>query len=566
MEVIMRYLGSLIILFSIGFGGYQPKIDDMIGSSRQPIVSTGISDRVLISAVGDIRAVLGPGKNIVVCRHGDNIAVIYGDPTIDPSNSMEIMITYSVDTGFSWTTYGPFSPELRRVYPAADGSPDFCTNPGELYFVWQESPFGYNTGGLVVVVEEGTPSAPSPSSPLSLPHVDEIFPWLASIAVNPEDPYNVIVTGLSYLNGGNLATFCWISDDGGYTWTDTIRMLDPIDTNGSSGVVRFGIGDYAFYTYHDLYDIGGGIEIIYPYYIESTNGGYTWSDPVPLPVPYVTSTSQFWWHEFDCEVIDNEPWAVHGDLDTDSIWVFHGIGTPGNWNWDVYNARQLSAESLWSGDTLYYCYPSQYPSVSFEPITNTILISFKSYYYHGDTQTWSDLDGAHIGGMYTTVNGATWQVTGPLSEPNNGEINWGDWNANEVAHRLAYVDGNVNSYGLWVNESELNLYFELGRVKPFYKTGIHEVSDENVHTSLISVAPTITNNTCLITMVLPSFAYARIKLYDAAGREVAKLHDRILETGIHQLSCDVSRYMPGVYFVHADIQGTVYAEKVIIAR
>jgi hypothetical protein len=286
------------------------KIIDGESTNKTPLPP--MADRILISPIGDIRAILGPqGKNIVVSEGGEAIAVIYGDPTTDPDNFMEIKIAYSLDNGATWITYGPFTPEIRRVYPGVDGSPDFDANYGELYFSWQESPFGYATGDHKIMIEEGIPSASS--------------------------------TSLSYLNNGNENCYAWVSEDGGYTWTDTIFVYnghDPVSGSSGAGHCRRGPGDYAFMTFHDTIDVGG-TAVTVPHIIESTDGGFTWGTKETLPVPYVTPASQFWWTELDCEVINGEPWAVHMDLTSDSMWLFHGTGSPGSWTWEVFNIRQL---------------------------------------------------------------------------------------------------------------------------------------------------------------------------------------------------------------------------------
>jgi hypothetical protein len=98
-----------------------------------------------------------------------------------------------------------------------------------------------------------------------------------------------------------------------------------------------------------------------------------------------------------------------------------------------------------------------------------ILIGFKADYFKGypaasPTEIW--YDGAHIGGIASQDNGASWDVLAPLSDANTGQIIWGDWNATELAHRLAYIGNEgIYSYGVWVHEAELNAYFERGLLR-----------------------------------------------------------------------------------------------------
>jgi hypothetical protein len=470
---------------------------------------------------------------------------------------MEIKIGYSLDNGATWTTYGPFSPEMRRLYPGLDGSDDFDAMAGELYYMWQESPNGYNEGDLKVMIEEGTPAMSSPSSPYSLPSAPDIYPWLGSIAVNPEDPYNLIVTGRAYLNGGDLSVFCWVSEDGGYSWTDTIRMLDPIDAGGATGPIRFGPGDYVIYTFQDLYDIGGGTEVIYPYYIESIDGGYTWSAPATFPVPYVTATAQFWWHENDTEIINGEPWTVFTDLDADSMWLFHGTGSPGAWSWTVHNIRQLGSESLWCGGTIYFCHPTQYPSIGYDDVRHRIAVTYKGYYYVGDNVSWSDLNGAHVGAVFTDDEGDTWHISSPVSTPNNGEITYTDWNATESAYNI--VDNYV--YSIWVNEAELNMYFEGG----YLGYGIEETS-ASVLLPCLDISPSIVTQSCNLTFRLPDAHHVQVRIFDAMGRLVKTVCEGHFNADAHTISIPAAGLANGTYFVILGIPDDQRIAKFIVCR
>ncbi|MEE8597100.1 MAG: T9SS type A sorting domain-containing protein [bacterium] len=550
------------------FAHLPPKIDYIDGETTDKPCSPPAWDRVLIDAAGDIRSIMwSGGKSIAVSANGDAIAVIYGAASGSTDNPMAIKIAYSLDDGATWTPYGPFSIELRRIYPAIAGMPTFDTGYGELYFTWQESQMGYTTGDQKVMIEEGNPYYPSPGVPHSLPNAHIIFPWLTSIAVNPDDYLHVVATGWSYLNDGNQNLYCWISEDGGYTWSDTINMTGAaIASDGVSGPVSFGTGDYVFYTYQDLYDIGGGIEVIYPYFIESTDGGYTWSTPEALPVPSVTPTALFWWHEIDGMVINDEPWTVQTDLDADSMWVFHATGSPGSWTWEVYNARALGSCSVWvHSDTLKYCEPSQYPSISYDDVSGTVLVSYKANIYVGNDATWSTHNGAHIGGIYSNDYGATWIICPPLSTPNNGEIPWGDWSATEVAHRLANINGDVYSYAIWVNATDLNLYFEVSRVRDLMP-GIEESSNKGVSRVNLQMSPTIIRDFCCAEFALQNSCNVLLKLHDATGRLVETIFNGYLKKSTHTININTSKLANGIYFVSFETKAGTQTAKFIIAR
>jgi hypothetical protein len=559
-----KYL-LLCIIATFCFANFPVKIDyidtDEPGRPSLPPAA----DRVLISAIGDIRSQLGPqGKNICVSDNGDAIAVIYGDPTTDPDNYMEIKIGYSLNDGASWSTYGPFSAEYRRIYPSIDGSAEFDANAGELYFGWQETPNGYATGDHKMMIEEGTPAASSPSSPYSLPGSSGagMCPWFTCTAVDPDDPFNVYATSFSYLNGGNESCYGWLSQDGGYTWTDSIfiyHAIDPISGSSGAGHLRRGTGGYMFMTFHDTIDVGG-TPVAYPNIIESTDGGLTWGPKQQLPVPYVTSSSEFWWTELDCEAINNEPWTVHVDLGTDSCWLFHGTGSPGAWSWEVFNVRQLSACSVWSGGTLYYSTAVQYPSIAYDPANNIILVTEKTNYYVGDNVSWATHNGPHVGGIYSTDGGSSWHICNPLSTPNPGTVAWADWNTTETAHRI--VDG--YAYTSWVHEIELNTYFEREEITPF-PGGIQEINTD-IFSFRFDVTPNITNERCQATFCVPKAGAIALRLFDATGRLVKTVHDGILEQGQQQYDISTSHMANGTYFLVLETEAGCDTRKLVKVR
>jgi len=540
-------------------------IDDAqrIGREDVRIVYRG----TLIAQAGGIHSILGPqSKNIVVCRHGDNIAFIYGGYAY-PYNGMDPCIAYSVNSGVNWTYYGPFSEPEPFLHPGVDGSADFCTNPGELYFVWQCDPGPYIDGDLKCMIEENVPSAPSLSSPFSLPNASGLNARLPSVALSPCDPYYVIITAKSSINA---SIYCWITTDGGYTWSDSIRMIDAIEQGSAPGHTRWGSGDYIFFNYLDAYD-WHGTSIIYPHCVESIDGGWTWSQPAPMPEVTLLDTvnTQFWWTELDCEVINDEPWAVHNDInqfgpDSGGFWIFHAEGSPGNWSWEIYDINELGACSTYLEDTLFYCSPHQYPSVAYDPLSNTILIAYKADFLKvcGTDTLYA---GPHIGGIYTTDNGATWTTCSPLCETHANEISWDEWSATEVAHRLVNIDGSVYSYAVWINEMTMEQFFEKGMISPFVPVGIDEHSNSAVCAQLYA-APTIIRDKCDIRFSLNTPARTVIDLYDATGRFVKNVFDGNYAAGTYDFEIRLSDMPTGVYFVHLDTGAYPRTVKILVAR
>lgn len=552
----MKQCCILLAIIVFCFAGRLPaNIDYIDGESGHTPSRSGLF-RTLISPVGDIRAILGPqGKSICVSGDGKDIAVIYGDPTPDPDNYMEVKIAYSVDAGTTWTTYGPYSPEIRRVYGSVDGLPDFDDHPEHLWFVWQESPAGYATGGLVVMNFAG----------FSTTLAGSVYAWLPCIAVNPEDPMHLVVTAWSYPAGGNQWAYCWISEDGGYTWTDTIPMCE-IDADGSCGHLRFGQNGYLFYTYHDTYD-WHGTEIIYPYYLESIDGGYTWSAETPLPeVPLLAPQNcQFWWHEMDCEVINGEPWAVHNDLnqnpDLSDMWVFHGTGSPGNWAWDIIQVGLYGNFTYTNAGITYVYSVGQYPSISVDYLNGDILVGYKGHcieYTSSDTIA----NGAHVAGIYAYSDGTYWTPTLRMSVPNDSEIVWLDWNGTEIAHRGFHWDiAQFYSNSIWVHEAELNLYYDGGE-----PLSIEEFSQEELKIYNLRVTPSIGDAFLSAVFTIHAEVHVKLSVYDATGRCVDTCFEGYLDKGMHNVAINTQNLSNGTYFVVLESSSQKQVAKFVVAQ
>ncbi|UCC12875.1 MAG: T9SS type A sorting domain-containing protein, partial [candidate division WOR-3 bacterium] len=273
--------------------------------------------------------------------------------------------------------------------------------------------------------------------------------------------------------------------------------------------------------------------------------------------------------ELDCEVINDEPWVVHHDLnwanpDSAGFWIFHAEGSPGNWTWEIFDIHELGACSIYIDDTLFYCSPGQYPSVAYEPTSNTILIAYKADFLKvcGTDTLYA---GPHIGGIYSVDNGMTWTVSAPLSDTHVNEIPWGYWSATEVAHRLVNIDGCIYSCAVWVDELTLGIYFEKGMVRPFVPLGIDEYSN-SAACAQFHAAPTIARDNCAFRFSLSAPTITVIELYDATGRFVKKVFDGYCDTGTHEFDIGLSGMPAGIYFVRLQAGEHTHMTKIIVAR
>jgi hypothetical protein len=499
----------------------------------------------LIAACGDIRAILGPqGKNIAVCQHGDAIYVIYGAPTNDPTNNpMAVKIAYSSDQGATWTTYGPYSGNLSRIYAGVDGCPDFCTTPEHLWFYWQEP--------SDLIVKFDTVYQFLPNSQYML---------MPSCCFAPDNPLHLVISALN--NGNHL--YNWVSDDGGNAWSDTIRMgviINPTYGGNCAPLIRQGSGGYVCGIYNN--SVGGITNDGWPHFIESTDGGHTWLPPVQLPVPQFDSTNgMFWWHEIEAEVVNNTPWVLANDF-SGGFWIFKGNGTPGNHTWQIYDAKVLGACSLYVDDTLFQMTPSQYGSICHDPVSGMILVTYKAF--GTIIQDGSNVlqNGPCVGGIYTMDGGATWKIARPLSDWQVG-MTWADWSGTETAHRLVNIQGTVYTYTIWIHNTTFDLYFERGIIP--HLPGINELSNSNKRDFMLKVSPTISANSYRIRFDLPIAGPISLKLYDRSGRLVDELMNKQLGAGNHEIAMNTQKLPSGVYFVALKTIDGVQTEKIIISR
>lgn len=563
----MKVLIVLFCLVMITLASPPVNIDHIDGEPRPRQPGVPHPDRVCIDTVGDIRAILGgQGKSITVSQNGEAIAVLYGGPIGDPNNTMEPYVAYSIDSGASWTRYGPFgTPPCRRMYNSVVGTPNFHMNPGELWFIWQENTQGYNDGELNVMIEENVPSSPSFSVPTILPNSQPpaMWPWEPDIDWDKDNPQNLVATGWSYLAYGNEWAYAWISHDGGYTWSDSIPMA-YIPEEGSCGNLSFGNGGYVVYTYHDYRHLGGNDSIPAPYYMESTDGGYTWSAETVLDIVPANMGSIFFWYEMDCLVINNEPWFVHNDIGSPGggPYVIKGSGSPGNWTWSMWDAGVIGSDSTYYGSTLWYCDPSQFPSLSHNPVTNMILCSYKSNVIIGST--WN---GAHIQGIYTQDGGAIWYISDPLSSPNNGVIPWTFWHATETAHHLTPDYGNYSrTHSVWIDDFSLVMYYESELVTPWGGPGIEEVEGGIISLGTFHVKPSMVNSSCLVVFTIPTPRHTSLRVFDVAGRCVEDVFAGCLTEGVHKVNINTSRLSSGAYFVILETESAQHVEKIIVMR
>jgi hypothetical protein len=565
----MKKLGLILVLVVFGFAFVRvptivEKDGERIGKPSGYYSGRGV---FIDSTSGDQgwRGVAGTmGKSITVSDNGDAIAVVYTGYSGDPTDFQALKIAYSLDDGATWATFGPFGhlTGYRRCYPGLTGTGDFDTNFGELWFAWHETQ-DYSAGGdVLVMIEEGTPVMPAPDGGTSLPQSfgpDSRF-WLPSIAVSPDDPLDLAVTAFNAHPAGDCdhMAYYWISTDGGYTWTDSMNLpIDSIPT-GDNGPFAAGPGDYLFYSYHNDYDYAGvtGLSI---YFIESTDWGTTWSTPEAVLTPGQDTTFSPWWYEFDNLVINGEPWMFDMDIGTGEMWMCHATGSPGSWTWDIFDGFITGSVDEVVGDTHFVCVPWEFCQLSYDPVNNIILGGFLAQFIKVHVPTGDTImNGFYAGGIYSMDGGGTWENAAPLSDLMTTGPN--EIFPVEFAHRI--VDG--YTYCIWLPGDALTAWFDRGYIQPF--TGVKESASNQVIISDFHVTPTIAPSLCHAAFTMPVSGHVALRMFDATGRLVETVFDGHLNKGSQEFNVRTSQLANGTYFLILETTSGKDMAKIIITH
>jgi hypothetical protein len=127
-----------------------------------------------------------------------------------------------------------------------------------------------------------------------------------SVAINPTDPDNLVITSLAAgpIRGAAITNYAYVSRDGGLSWT-TVLHPNPHGRTQGDDAVTFDLQGRAFHSYISF----DGIRIPRPrkawngiFVSRSDDGGSTWNDPVPVVDHFNT-----------VEPFEDKPWLVTDD-------------------------------------------------------------------------------------------------------------------------------------------------------------------------------------------------------------------------------------------------------------
>ncbi|MDH5683411.1 MAG: T9SS type A sorting domain-containing protein [candidate division WOR-3 bacterium] len=514
-------------------------------------------DQNIIHSIPDFRSTAGsPGKNLVFADDGQNVAVIFGRFSGDPTNIFQVMVAYSTDRGNTWTNYGPLSTfDARRVYSGLDARQDWPASDLMIHFAWHQaaqSGGNYLASPTFYSKEVSYPDGLITAA-YELPNSEDWDVWDPCIAV--KDSF-VIITVIN--NTWFKDSYIWRSTDYGETW-DNGRLFFPGPLYWMGGPhFRFGSDGYIFFlwnrqteNYPDLY---------WPYYCESYDYGLTWTEPQLIwqdrpPYPDMSNVTG-WWYDYDCEVVNDTPVATvklaTRDNDYGEIWAYRpDSGGPGNW--------RFRGTKLVGGDSTAPQPFARYPTIAADDTGNTI-IGYQALFLIQNDTLWD------CGTFVRFYHWNRWFDCGRITF-NGNDIEEG---CLEFAHNaLADPWWGIPKIGMIYNDAGEypntgNLYFDYRPV-----IDIPETQRRLLKQYGVLVSPNPFHNSVKFVLT-PHICKARLSVFDVTGKLVRELTTNNQQPKTEFIwdgrKADGSLANSGVYFYNISSSGNQYQGKVILMR
>jgi hypothetical protein len=507
--------------------------DPAVGNLPQPPPPAG-QDQTVIYTVPDLRSIAGsPGKSIVFADDGQNVAVIYGRFSGDPTNFMQTYVSYSTNRGNSWTHYGPLSTfDSRRIYPGLDAENNWL-DPSDMrvHFAWHQAAQisgSYDSSPAFYSKEVSYPDGLITAA-FRLPNSGTWDVWEPCVTV--KDSFVIIIA----VNNGTFLTtydgYIWRSTDYGETWDDG-RIFFPGPREWMAGPhFRFGSDGYIFFLWNRAEESNPAL--YWPYYCESSDYGVTWTQPQLIwqgtpPYPDMSDVKG-WWYTYDCAVVNDTPVAAvklgPADWDNGELWVYRPTsGSPGNWQFTgtclVGDPDSTAPQTI-----------ERYAQVAKDD-RGDIFIGYQAVF---ETSTDTAIDCAMFVRPY---NRNVWLDWGMITFGRYGA--WTDQAQLEFAHNAPIVgtspdDSAVISF-IWTNAQTYpitgDLYYENVAVPIIWiDTASPHIAESNcpvMNKTNLTVTPNPFRNSVKFALVgANGGSPVRVSIYDVSGKLVRELRTTV---------------------------------------
>lgn len=98
-------------------------------------------------------------------------------------------------------------------------------------------------------------------------------------------------------------------------------------------------------------------------------------------------------------------------------------------------------------------------------------------------------------------------------------------------------------------------------------TGVNDsIDDNNIFSIKTSPNPATENLNIVVTSKLSNNQNCRVSIYSTNGEIIKEIYNGMLNIGENAINANTSRYVPGLYYVEAEINGKVSRQKIVIVR
>lgn len=543
-------------------GNYVPGLQPL------PPPTPGTDDPLIIANVPDLRSTAGsPGKNIAFAEDGQNVAVIYGLFSGDPTNIMQAYVSYSTNRGTTWINYGPLSTfNARRVYPGVDAEENWL-DPSDLrvHYAWHQAAQisgAYDSSPCFYAKEVSYPDGLITAA-FRLPNSGTWDLWSPSIVIKDSFVIFIACNNSTFLTTGDA--YIWRSTDYGETWDDG-RLFFPGPQDWMWGPhMRFGSDGYVFFLWNRQDESNPNNFL--PNYCESFDYGVTWTSPQLIwqgtpPYPDMSNVTG-WWYTYDAAVVNDTPVAAmklgSGTYDYGELWVYRpNGGSQGSW--------QFQGTRLVGGDSIAPQTIERYAALA-QDDRGDIFLGYQAIF---ETATDTGADA----GMYVRPHDRDIWLDWGLVTENAATIEEKEL---EFAHNAPMVMGDSVIVGMiYTNAGDYpttgNLYFDYEAVPIIWidtaTTGIRPAiaytKRQAISKTNLAVTPNPFHNAIKFA-VASNTGPVKVSIYDVAGKLVSELNGNssIIWNGRNNNGVKVNS---GVYFYKVASNSGTFKGKVTFSR